>query len=104
MPDTAEKAEKVNRRPQLGSLVMTRGVNDLMAEDGLFALFVLRCLQRHARGDWGDLPAEDKQSNDDALGTDERILSAYTHKALPKVWIITEADRSATTVLFPEEY
>jgi hypothetical protein len=75
-----------------------------VADDSGFALFVTLCLKRHARGDWGDLSPEDRQENELALGKYLRILSAYEHKTLPKIWIITEADRSATTVLFPEDY
>lgn len=62
-------------------------------------------LARHIHGDWGDLSAEDLAANELALLTGKRLLSSYN---LPdgkeKVWIITEADRSATTILLPEEY
>jgi len=88
----------------LGQLVFTRGVNDLIAENKEFALFVLTSLQRHARGDWGDLSEEDKKENEYSLNRHLRLLSAYEQHGLPKIWIITESDRSATTVLFPEEY
>jgi len=88
----------------LGQLVFTRGVNDLIAENKEFALFVLTSLQRHARGDWGDLSEEDKKENEYSLNRHLRLLSAYERPPLPKIWIITEADRSVTTVLFPEEY
>ena len=88
----------------LGRLLMTRGVNDLVADDEAFAKFVMSSLTRHQRGDWGDLTDEDKQENDLSLKAGFRVLSAYEAKGLPKVWIITEADRSATTILFPDEY
>jgi len=84
----------------LGRLVMTRGVNDLIAENKEFALFVLTSLQRHVRGDWGDLSEEDKEENEYSLTRHLRLLSAYERPPLPKIWIITEADRSVTTVLF----
>ena len=87
-----------------GQLVMTRGINDRVADDTQFAEFVSRSLTRHLKGDWGDLDAEDKAANNGALIRGGRLLSAYTNGALPKIWIITEADRSATTILFPEEY
>jgi hypothetical protein len=88
-----------------GRLVFSRGVNDLVAGNSLFTLHVIVCLQRHVRGDWGDVSLEDKLSNDRALENgEERLFSAYLHKTLPKIWVITEADRSATTVEFPEEY
>ena len=88
----------------LGQMVMTAGVNDQVAEDSKFSAFVLRCIGRHARGDWGDLCAEDKKENEFSLGKHLRLLSAYEVEGLPKVWIITEADRSVSTVLFPSEY
>jgi hypothetical protein len=55
-------------------------------------------------GDWGEVCAEDKRANDAALKLGERLLSAYTLSAGVKVWIITEADRSSTCILLPEEY
>ena len=62
-------------------------------------------LVRHAKGDWGDLGDEDKQANQDALVTGARLFSAYVlPKTQQKVWVITEADRSSTTLLLPEEY
>jgi len=92
-------------RFKLGRLLMTRGVNDRIAEDTEFSKFVLDSLRRHCRGDWGDMCPEDKQENELALREGNlRIFSAYEHNTLPKIWIITEADRSATTILFPEEY
>jgi hypothetical protein len=88
----------------MGRLLMTRGVNDLVAEDEAFAKFVMNSLTRHCRGDWGNLTDEDKQENELSLKEGFRILSAYESGELPKIWIITEADRSATTILFPDEY
>ena len=66
-------------------------------------------LDRHVRGDWGDLCNEDKQANEDALQDGARILSAYHTSTGQKIWIITEAcddhgRRAATTILLPEEY
>jgi len=88
----------------LGQLVMTRGVNDRVADDTEFAKFVTESLGRHAKGDWGDLCQEDKKENDFSLKKGFRLLSAYERDGLPKIWIITEADKSVTTVLFPDEY
>jgi hypothetical protein len=88
----------------IGRLFMTRGVNDLVAEDEAFAKFVMSSLTRHRRGDWGNLTDEDKQENKLSLKAGYRLLSAYESEGLPKIWIITEADRSATTILFPDEY
>ena len=64
----------------------------------------LHYLARHAAGDWGDLDAEDRAANERALCTGERILSAYQLADGQRLWVITEADRSATTILFPDEY
>ena len=61
-------------------------------------------LQRHAIGDWGDLSVEDLEENTLSLEQGYRLLSAYHLKDLTKIWIITEADRSATTILLPSEY
>ena len=67
-------------------------------------------LHRHQSGDWGDLGTEDKQANDASVRHEgkpdqqQRILSAYKLSDSTKVWIITEWDRSITTILLPEEY
>jgi len=61
-------------------------------------------LDRHVHGDWGDVPEEDKQENERSVEQGLRILSAYTTSAGDKIWILTEADRSATTLMLPEEY
>ena len=87
-----------------GRLLLTRGVNDMVAEDIEFAKLVTNSLKRHLSGDWGDLCKEDKAENELSLKEGFRLLSAYEQEGLQKIWIITEADRSATTVLFPEEY
>ncbi len=61
-------------------------------------------LTRHASGDWGDVDAHDWAANDRALLTDERLLSAYVLPNGERLWIITEADRSASTLLMRDEY
>ena len=61
-------------------------------------------LKRHRNGDWGEVCAEDKKANDVSLANGLRLLSAYRTAAGRVFWIITEADRSYTTVLLPEEY
>ena len=66
-------------------------------------------LARHFTGDWGDVDADDQQANDQALIPDEhgeydRLLSAYHLTDGTKIWVLTEADRSATTILLPSEY
>lgn len=74
------------------------------ALENLDAADVLSALQRHARGDWGDVPAEDRAANERSICEGCRLLSAYTDRKGTKFWIITEADRSVTTVLLPENY
>jgi len=65
---------------------------------------VAKALARHLAGDWGDVSEHDRQANDQALNDGLRLLSVYHTAGGTKFWIITEADRSATTVLLPEEY
>lgn len=88
----------------MGRKVITSGVMEMASSDEAFAKFVRKSLERHSQGDWGDLSAHDRQENEYALGKQLRLLSSYENNGLPKIWIITEADRSVTTVLFPEEY
>jgi hypothetical protein len=61
-------------------------------------------LDRHAKGDWGEVDSHDAKENEISLQRGFRLLSSYTTVAGDKLWIITEADRSATTLLLPEEY
>jgi hypothetical protein len=65
---------------------------------------ILNALSRHIRGDWGILDAEDLQSNERALQFGGRLFSSYLSTQNVKFWIITECDRSVTTVLLPEDY
>jgi hypothetical protein len=61
-------------------------------------------LDRHVNGDWGEVPEEDKQENAFSVEHGFRILSVYTTSAGDRIWILTEADRSATTIMLPSEY
>lgn len=61
-------------------------------------------LARHGHGDWGELDEEDRQENQLSLERGFRLLSSYRTLANTKIWVITEADRSVTTILLPEEY
>jgi hypothetical protein len=88
---------------QLGRVVWTRYINDCVAENASFAKFVTDSLARHFNGDWGELSTEDKKENDFSLDKHLRLFSVYKKGKLV-IWIITEADRSVTTVLFPKEY
>jgi hypothetical protein len=64
----------------------------------------LELVRRHVRGDWGEVCAEDARENNLSVDRGFRILSAYTLSTGVKVWVITEADRSSTSILLPEEY
>jgi hypothetical protein len=85
----------------LGQLVATPGALQALEEAGQSPL---EFLSRHQSGDWGELTEEDKKENEFSVLNDLRILSAYTLATSVKIWLITEADRSATTILLPEEY
>lgn len=92
---------------ELGQLVITRGIADQIEENKDFAEFVRKSLQSYIRCDWGDLCEDDREQNDMAVKNgDDRILAAYIPQDYPnqKIWIITEWDRSVTTILFPSEY
>lgn len=86
-----------------GRIILTRGVADRVEYDNSFDHFITVCLFRHLTGDWGNLCEEDKKENEFAINNYARIFSAYD-ESNDKIWIITEADRSVTTILFPEEY
>ena len=88
---------------ELGKIVMTNGIARYLSEDVDRFWTLNKCLYRHRCGDWGDLDEEDKQTNDYAVEHGERILSAYELFGT-KIWIITEWDRSVTTILLPDEY
>ena len=88
-------------RLALGHVVATPGALEALQEAGQGALEFIR---RHVTGDWGDLSAEDKAENELSVREGFRILSAYTLKSGVKIWLISEADRSATTILLPEDY
>ena len=87
----------------LGQTVLTRGVYDWAQQNPARFFLIGACLARHEQGDWGDVDDGDKAANDDDLEHGGRLVSAYTIDST-KVWLITEADRSATTALFPHEY
>ncbi len=86
---------------RLGVVLFTPGIHQLVEED---IIDVLPLIYRHSQGDWGDMDDEDKQTNDEALRTGFRLFSAYEVPPHYRVWIITEADRSTTTLLLPDEY
>lgn len=92
-----------------GQMVQTSRIFDASCEHQPFFTFIRSSIARHLRGDWGDCCQEDQGSNDTALQDGGRLFSVYH---IPdglcglesKIWIITEADRSYTTILFPSEY
>ena len=89
----------------LGQLTATINIATRMEADHEFHAFVIRSLMRFASCDWGVIPESDKQQNSIALLFNERLMGAYIYEPdKTKIWIITEADRSCTTVLYPEDY
>lgn len=86
---------------ELGRVVATPGALELLERYGKGPA---EYLARHASGDWGDLDAHDRRANGRALRDGTRLFSAYRVSPLNTLWIITEADRSATTLLLPEDY
>ena len=89
----------------LGITIMTKRVSYLIEGNPKLYKEIAKCVAMHKSGNWGDLCEKDKQMNDYAVENGERILSSYIigeNKII--IWIITEADRSYTTILLPEEY
>ena len=99
MPTVQTDSPRATRLP-LGHVVATPGALDVVRAHGLD---VVGLLHRHRSGDWGDLSEHDARANDHAIEGGARVLSAYETSG-GRLWIITEADRSATTVLLPSEY
>lgn len=85
----------------LGQVVATPAALNAMTE---LDISPLELIHRHVTGDWGDMGAEDQQQNLLAIHSGRRIFSSYKIGATTKIWIITEADRSSTTLLLPDEY
>ena len=90
-----------------GQIVMTRNFmersNKAHGEDGT-AERIAKIIKRHISGDWGELCADDVEANNQALLDGDRLFSSYEAEFGFKVWIITEGDRSATTILLPADY
>ena len=89
---------------ELGKVVMTIAVHDKYRDDRTFATFVNRSLGRYIQSDWGDTYEEDREQNDISVAEGKRILAVYKYNDDTTIWIITEWDRSVTTILFPHEY
>lgn len=92
-------SESVSRKIPLGQVVMTTNALRTLRLDE-----VSTALVSHAHGDWGDVCPEDRAANEQALAHGGRLFSVYHDGHGVKFWIITEYDRSATTVLLPEDY
>jgi len=86
---------------KLGQVLMTPGAQAALeaSKESPWAF-----LTRHIKGDWGDVDAEDRGLNDAAVRDGSRVLSAYVTSDGTRIWVISEADRSATTILLPDEY
>ena len=85
---------------ELGAVVITTNAVQFCADHDINPAILI---QRHATGDWGDLDSNDVGANERAIALEFRIFSSYKF-AVGKVWVITEADRSSTCVLLPEDY
>lgn len=92
-------AIRPERRFEFGHVVSTAGVRDTVSMDEIIPM-----IRRHLSCDWGEMCDEDKEVNEEALRDGYRLMSVYSAKDGTKVWIITEADRSVTTILLPDEY
>jgi hypothetical protein len=84
---------------RLGKIVSTPGALDHLTQDDILLAF-----QRHQAGDWGDVSENDRQENELSLKQGCRLWSVYHAVNGIKFWLITEANRAATTVLMPEDY
>lgn len=86
----------------LGQIVATPGALSALGDEGITADALLN---RHVTGDWGEMTQEDKDENDLSLKEGFRVMSAYDlPRTGQRIWVITESDRSATTLLLPDEY
>lgn len=100
-PHTNTSQQPRVARFTLGQTVITPGAEESLQLAGQTAIEFLR---RHMSGDWGDLSEDDVKENELSLERGFRLLSCYQTTKGERIWIITEADRSATTILLPSEY
>lgn len=94
---------------ELGKILFTAAIADAVSNSNDFSAFVCQSIEKHKTCNWGDCDPEDAHQNDLAFKSGGRILSVYMFTASPidselKIWIITEWDRSITTVLYPSDY
>lgn len=85
----------------LGQIVATPAALAALEATGTNPAALLR---RHLAGDWGDVDTEDRQTNDIGVREGTRLVSSYRLSDGEKIWVITESDRSATTILLPDDY
>lgn len=88
------------------TVYITIGIDAELKKNRKFRKFVSDSIQKYVNKDWGDTPSEDAELNEQALESGDRLLAVYNNPESPnlRIWIITEADRSVTTILFPDEY
>ena len=91
--------EPRNARFRMGRLMLTPNAMQFLSPGD-----VIEALCRHLHGDWGDVDEMDQRANELSLREDGRLFSVYHTEEMARFWIITEADRSATTVLMPGDY
>ena len=92
------------RRFELGRVVVTQGALAALGDnDAARSTACSQLLAKHAAGDWGQCGKHDAKVNEEALVRGQRLLSVYTVRD-QRIWVITEADRSATTILLPSDY
>ena len=99
MSDTPSNSAHPRTSFELGQILITPNAMGVIP-----AAEVQAALARHAAGDWGEIDEHDRQENELSLKEGFRLLSAYRSEQGTRFWIITEADRSATTILLPEDY
>lgn len=88
---------------ELGQIVMTKSISVKVSQNTKFQLQIINALMKYTEKDWGIVSENDKQANDWGLENEDRILAAY-ETCEGEIWIITEWDRSVTTILFPSDY
>lgn len=94
---------KIKLKFQPGDLVVTNSIAEMIAENRDFNNFVAASYQRYLKCDWGDMCAEDKKLNRKSLKTNQSLHGVYKYSDEITIWIITEWDRSKTTLLLPHE-
>lgn len=99
--ETTQETAKPRILFEPGQVVATPGALEAMEANNILPLDLL---SRHLIGDWGGVPKEDTKANLDALTHGARVMSSYSMDNGSRIWLITEADRSSTTFLLPEEY